>query len=79
MDDREFYRAKPWEEVSKPPRPTLTEIDALADRQSPRDQKVFEEALGAATILSWERIPADVRAEIVRRTALLANIPWSDQ
>jgi hypothetical protein len=74
MDDREFYRAKLWDELSKPRRPTLTEIDALAERQNPRDQKALWEALGAATILSWEKLPAEVRAEIVRRTALLANI-----
>lgn len=50
---------------------TRTELDALLDQQQPRDEQAFSAAIGTATPLCWEAIPASVRADIVRTAALL--------
>jgi hypothetical protein len=59
---------------------TRTELDTLLDQQQPRDEQAFSAALGAATTLCWDEIPASVRADIVRRTALLLELsPVAEQ
>jgi hypothetical protein len=59
---------------------TRTELDTLLDQQQPRDEQAFCAAVGAATTLCWDEIPASVRADIVRRTALLLGLsPIRDQ
>jgi len=52
----------------------LTELDAVLEKQQPRDEDAFMAAVGTATTLCWDSVPVATRTEIARRTAMLLGI-----